>query len=77
MRQKAKTRKRSPGWIGTRVTVCGQRIYTDGDLICLLPPGHTPTHIHATMAFDTQTNTPVMCVQDEEKEELQWLSPRG
>lgn len=72
MRHRAKTRKRSPGWIGTRVTVCGQPILTDeADLICLLPPGHEPTNIHASMALSDQ---PILCIQDDEKEEIRWLS---
>lgn len=77
MRHKAKTRKRTPGWIGTRVTVCGQRIQTAADLICLLPPGHDPVTIHSSMAFDQDTNQPIMVIQDDEKEEIQWLSLKG
>lgn len=70
-RNQTNKRKRSPGWIGTRVTVCGQQIYTDeADMICLLPPNHSPAHIHASMAIDNQ---PIMCIQDDNKDVLQWL----
>lgn len=73
----SKTRKRTPGWIGTRVTVCGKRIQTSADLICLLPPGHDPTTIHSSIAVDEDSHQPIMVIQDDNTQELQWLSLNG
>lgn len=64
-RTKAKTKKRSPGWIGIRVTVCGYQLHTDlGDLVCLLPPNHPQKIPHSSMAVDT--NEPIMVIEHDD-----------
>lgn len=65
-RTKAKTRKRSPSWIGTRVTVCGYRLHTEDDLICVLPP-HTEAARHTSIALtDDDPPKPVMVIEYED-----------
>lgn len=61
-RTKSKSRRRSPGWIGTRVTVCGHPLPTHGDLICLLYPAHDDTIPHTSMAIG-EDGIPVMVIE--------------
>lgn len=66
----AKDTKRKPGWIGTRVTVCGTPIRSEENLICTLPPHHQPEHIHISLA--TSTNHIHVAIQDDVKELIEW-----
>lgn len=75
-RLRARKTKRTRGWIGYNVTVCGTRLQTDADLICLLPPNH-PNTIHASIAIREDNSQPVMCVQHQplnnEEGYIEWV----
>lgn len=60
-RTKTRKTKRGPGWIGTRVTVCGYKLRTANDLICLLPPNHSTDIKHTSMGISD--DGPVLAVE--------------
>lgn len=67
-KRKANTRK--PGWIGTRVSVCGKAI---GSYVCLLPIG-IPHDLHISLAIDDE-NDVYEILYDENKPNEAWSQP--
>jgi hypothetical protein len=74
---RSKKPKRTKGWIGWQVTVCGQPLHPPPPpnipLICLLPPGHQPDHIHSSLALNLETDRPIVLTEDTQEGTIQWL----